>query len=278
MPPSSSFQTRKKNAPAFYGWNDCDKNVKDSVYNILDYYQKTLGENLTGFYLHGSLAMGCFNPLRSDIDFLAVVREKLTIAQKQVIINFLHEHRADFPGKGVEMSIVMEEPIKSLICPTPFELHYSDDWYRRYQNGEAALSGTQTDEDLTAHFAIIKKRGICLYGRPVDEMFPEIPDNMYIRFLLTEANWIFARTDQDPLYTILNLCRILAFFQERKITSKKESGEWALTAVPAEFSSLISATLGYYTGSLMDMKYDQGTFTRFLEYTKSEIGPFEGEI
>ena len=34
--------------------------------------RKIFGENLTGVYLHGSLAMGCFNPDKSDIDLIIV--------------------------------------------------------------------------------------------------------------------------------------------------------------------------------------------------------------
>ena len=30
------------------------------------------GKDLTGVYLHGSLAMGCFNPQKSDIDLMVV--------------------------------------------------------------------------------------------------------------------------------------------------------------------------------------------------------------
>ena len=29
-----------------------------------------LGENLVGVYLHGSAVMGCFNPAKSDLDFI----------------------------------------------------------------------------------------------------------------------------------------------------------------------------------------------------------------
>jgi predicted nucleotidyltransferase len=277
MPASSSFQTRDKSVPAFFGWDDCARNVRDSVYNILEYYRKTLGENLTGFYLHGSLAMGCFNPLRSDIDFLATVREKLTATRKRAIIGYLHEHRAGFPVKGVEMSIVREKIVRELPFPTPFELHYSDDWYRRYKNGEVDLSA-QTDEDLVAHFVIVKKRGICLYGQPIDEMFPEIPDNIYIRSLIADARWLYERTDQDLLYAILNLSRILAFLKERKITSKKEGSEWALTKLPSEFSPLINAALDFHAGLQAEMKYDNSVFTRFLEYTKREIASLAGDI
>ena len=33
-----------------------------------------LNSNLTGIYLHGSAAMGCFNDKKSDIDLLVVVK------------------------------------------------------------------------------------------------------------------------------------------------------------------------------------------------------------
>ena len=35
--------------------------------------QDILGNELTGIYLHGSAALGCFNPFKSDIDLIVVV-------------------------------------------------------------------------------------------------------------------------------------------------------------------------------------------------------------
>ena len=35
-----------------------------------------LGGNLVGLYLHGSLALGGFNPRRSDVDYIAVVQAR----------------------------------------------------------------------------------------------------------------------------------------------------------------------------------------------------------
>ena len=37
---------------------------------IVDQSRKIFGEELTGIYLHGSMAMGCFNPDKSDIDLI----------------------------------------------------------------------------------------------------------------------------------------------------------------------------------------------------------------
>ena len=42
-----------------------------------------LGEALTGVYLHGSLAMGCFNPEKSDIDLILVIDRDVTDQQKR---------------------------------------------------------------------------------------------------------------------------------------------------------------------------------------------------
>ena len=35
--------------------------------------KRIIGDDLAGIYLHGSLAMGCFNPDRSDIDLIVVI-------------------------------------------------------------------------------------------------------------------------------------------------------------------------------------------------------------
>ena len=38
----------------------------------VDLFKEELGSHLVGVYLHGSLAMGCFNPEASDVDLLVV--------------------------------------------------------------------------------------------------------------------------------------------------------------------------------------------------------------
>ena len=44
---------------------------------------KVLGTKLVGIYLHGSLAMGCFNFKSSDIDFLVIINEDIASNQKK---------------------------------------------------------------------------------------------------------------------------------------------------------------------------------------------------
>ena len=56
---------------------------------VLDAFTKRsvdiLQENLVGIYLHGSAAMGCFNPRSSDIDLIIVVRKRFPIILRDVI-------------------------------------------------------------------------------------------------------------------------------------------------------------------------------------------------
>ena len=254
-----------------YGWGNCPEPIRELINNILKNYKKILGDNLIGVYLHGSLAMNCFTPFASDVDLLVIVEEKLTIEQKKAIIDYLLKQYENLPVKGIEMSIVLEEYLKNFIYPTPFELHYSNDWYEQYESGKVDYSKQNYDDDLAAHFVITKKRGICLFGKAIKEVFPEIPKAIYAQSLLSDAKWIYERSEEYPVYTILNLCRILAFFKDNKIASKKEGGEWALLKLPRKFSSLINSALLCYSNAIEHRQLDVNALKSFVEYTKAEL-------
>jgi streptomycin 3"-adenylyltransferase len=258
------------NESTVYGWGNCPEPIKELVDNILKNYQKILGDNLIGFYLHGSLAMNCFSLLYSDVDFLSVVKKKLTIGQKKAIIVYLLQQYNNSPPKGIEMSIILEEYLRNFVYPTPFELHYSNDWYDKYRNGEVDYSKQSFDEDLAAHFVITRNRGICLFGRPIKEVFPEIPREIYAQSLLNDARWIYERSEKDPVHTILNLCRVLAFFKDNRITSKKEGGEWALLNLPKKYLPLINRALAAYAGG-REKQLDINTLRSFVEYVKARL-------
>ena len=48
-------------------WKNCPANVQSQITAITAEIKKFLLKNLAGIYLHGSLAMGCFNPNKSDL-------------------------------------------------------------------------------------------------------------------------------------------------------------------------------------------------------------------
>ncbi|HBM79736.1 MAG TPA: hypothetical protein DD426_02680 [Clostridiaceae bacterium] len=134
-----------------------------------DEYQNVLGKNLCGIYIHGSLAFGCFNWNKSDIDFLVVVYENLTQAQKEALIRTLLRLNQAAPPKGFEMSVVLYGDCKDFNHPTPFQLHFSNAHIKEIVGNLSKYCRTMngTDCDLAAHFTVVKKVGIVQYGKPI---------------------------------------------------------------------------------------------------------------
>ena len=58
--------------------------------------QEAISENLLGVYLHGSAAMGCFNPKSSDLDLLVGVRAGLEDLTKRRFMDKVVELHEDF--------------------------------------------------------------------------------------------------------------------------------------------------------------------------------------
>ena len=234
--------------------------------------QSILQDNLVGIYLHGSLAMGCFNPRKSDIDLIAVVDHSLPADVKRAYVDMVAGYSASGPEKGIEMSIVRREVCNPFVYPTPFELHFSAGhlkWYRddptdyiRRMNG--------TDKDLAAHFTIIGKRGICLYGAPIKDVFGEVADSCYRDALWYDIERAEEEITAHPMYLILNLARVLAYQEDGAVLSKKEGGEWALTHLPAEYHPLIADALREYSESA-DAAYDPALAKGYAGYAIARI-------
>lgn len=239
--------------------------------------REILGENLAGVYLHGSLAMGCFNPRKSDLDLLTVVRETPDDTCKRMYMEMVTELSARMPGDtahaGIEMSIVRRDVCRPFIYPTPFELHYSAGhakWYRRDPD-DYIRKMKGTDKDLAAHFTIIRSRGVCLYGSPVGEVFGEVPAADYLDSIWEDIAGAREEIAGNTVYITLNLARVLAFCTEGKILSKQEGGEWALMNLPEKFRPLLRTALADYAGSA-EKTYDRETAEEYAEYMLNRIG------
>ena len=128
--------------------------IDELIDSFVEHSKDILKENLVGVYLHGSLAMGCFNPQRSDIDLIIVVNEPLTDSVKKEYMEMVVEHNAHSTKKGIEMSIVLRKVCKPFVYPTPYELHFSAghlDWYKENPD-EYIREMNGTDKDFGRSF------------------------------------------------------------------------------------------------------------------------------
>lgn len=233
---------------------------------------KILGDNLTGVYLHGSAVMGCYNPEKSDIDLIVVVDDSLLDEVKRKFMDMVVALNEEGPAKGIEMSIVRKADCNPFIYPTPFELHFSAmhiGWYRdNPEDYVRKMNGT--DADLAAHFTIIKKRGKCLYGAPIDEVFGTVPKADYIDSIWNDIAEAEDEIADNSMYLILNLARVLAYLQDSLVLSKREGGEWALKNIPGMYHDLIKTALSEYAGTT-DISYDMNLAKEYAGYMMGEI-------
>jgi len=235
--------------------------------------KEILGYNLTGIYLHGSAVMGCFNPEKSDLDLIVVVKDEIPEDEKRRFMDIVVELNKQAPAKGLELSIVREEVCNPFVYPTPFELHFSVahlNWYQSNpQDYIEKMKGT--DRDLAAHFTIIYHRGQVLYGKEISEVFAPVPKEDYLDSIWGDIENAPEEIAENPMYLTLNLCRVLAYKKEGLIVSKQEGGEWGLKNVdgPA-FRALIEAALKEYQSNEA-MVFGEAAAKEFAEVTIREI-------
>lgn len=235
-----------------------------------------LKDDLVGIYLHGSAVMGCFNPDKSDVDLILVIKGKMDDAAKRAFMDIVVELNAQAPAKGIEMSIVTRDVCKPFVYPTPFELHFSAmhlGWYRNNpDNYIQKMNGT--DKDLAAHFTIIRKRGKCLFGQAIEEVFGEVPEQDYMDSIWEDIADAPKDIADNTMYLTLNLARVLAYCKDKLILSKKEGGEWGLDNLSDKYHDMISTALREYAEGT-NLVYNMDIAKDYAEYMVEQISNYK---
>jgi streptomycin 3"-adenylyltransferase len=245
--------------------------VRQILDEIVNSYQAVLHENLLGIYLHGSLAMGCFNPYSSDIDFIVIVKHNPDFGNMRKLIDVLLKLSVNGPKKGFEMSVLLEDDAKNFKYPTNFVLHYSETHKDRYIKQSDYICGGFGDPDLAAHIMVLRERGICLIGKPIAEVFQVIPKKYYIESIMNDISSSKEGILNNPIYYILNLCRVFCFLKDGKICSKKEGGEWALINLPVQYTDIVQSALKEYSDINYIIKIKDTRLIDFADFMLKEI-------
>ena len=272
------FRTVSENEEEYIMVCDLREDVASRVAETFTTESKQiLGDNLVGVYLHGSAVMGCFNPGKSDVDLLVVVNEEPTDTVKRAFLDMVVSLNETGPAKGIEMSVVERSVCKPFAYPTPFVLHFSKmhlDWYRNDpEDYIAKMKGT--DRDLAAHITVIRARGVCLCGAPIDEVFGEVPNQDYMDSLWHDIADAEGDIAEDTMYLTLNLARVLAFLQDGSALSKQEGGEWGLKNLPEKYHGLLREALSEYRGETpgYDMSIAKGYAKEMLRLIGNNMQP-----
>ena len=232
-----------------------------------------LGENLVGIYLHGSGAMGCFNPAKSDLDLLIVVEETLADDVKRAYMDMVIRLNEEAPAKGLELSVLRRVDCQNFVHPLAFELHFSIahlDWYRR-DPAHYIENMKGVDADLAAHITILHRKGVTLWGAPIREVFAPVPREAYLDSIRRDIADAETEILKNPVYMTLNLCRVMAFTRENLVLSKLEGGKWGLGNLPWAYHGVIEAALAAYTSD-REMKMSDEKLKVFARFLLDRIG------
>ncbi len=263
-----------------FRWDHCPDIIRHQLDRLLTGLQATLTANLTGVYLHGSLALGCFNPQRSDLDLLVVTHTGMDVATKRRVAE--HLLAVSTRPADIEISFLRPGDLDPWRYPTPFDFHYSEGWRAAIAeqvagDGWRQWNDTQFhDPDLAAHFTVLNHRGVCLLGPPIAAVFPAIPRADYLASLRQDVlSDAFGLTlaGAPPVYAVLNGCRTYAYLVEERILSKDEGGVWALQHLPRVYREAIQAALHAYRHDAGDDHLDPAAARALAGYLQEQIEP-----
>lgn len=249
--------------------------VKIVLKELVERLQVYFGKELIGVYLHGSLAMGGFNEISSDIDVLIVTENKLSLENKKDLSQIMLKLSENTPANGFELSLVTLENLEKFVYPTPYQFHFGKDHLQEFKERKADFTDGKTDPDLAAHFVITKKRGVCLFGQPIAEIFPDVPRKYYLDSVIKDVEWSYERISEAedsgkvdvPIYGVLNFCRVIALIKEGLITSKLEGGKWALENLPEKYHPIIEEAVKEKIQSGTAEKVEADLLKQFAEYS-----------
>jgi hypothetical protein len=182
------------------------------------------GQRLVGAYLHGSGAMGGWQPARSDVDLVFVLQDRTPSAALTGVEQALLHDAPACPGTGLECSVVTAQQASNPTPPWPFLLHVQSapGQEARRVRGDAV----EGDRDLLMHYAVCRAAGVPLFGPEPTTVFGAVPRVPILSYLADELGWGLAHG--SAAYAILNACRALVYAADGDLVSKLSGGRQAL--------------------------------------------------
>ncbi len=262
----------------FNNYKTLSSDVKEQIRNVTDAWLKCIGDAVTGIYLHGSIALNCFVEGTSDIDILIICSRRLSRDERLFISKNIIE--IDCKPSHLEMSAIWINDLNPWKHPTPCQFHYSDSWTEHYRNmlignikDSFIVDEDFCDADIASYVHLINQSGICIYGRPIKDVFPAIPESDFwnsISCNITEYDF----QAYNPRYfssNILILGRILSYKKEKRILSKYEGGLWTLNYVPERLKYIIDHAIKEWYSKEKGLEYKKEDLDELRQLLINEI-------
>lgn len=253
-----------------------DDRTHTLIKNLQSMSMTVFGSHLIGVYIHGSMALGSYNPRISDLDYLIVVSSAPSKVKKLELMHETFKQLVPYePHKGLEFHVVTQNELKQGQHPFHFELHYSPMHKQAYCDDPsgyvARMNGS--DPDLAVHLAVTWQSGIIVTGQAIRKVFLPIGATDYLDSAWEDVANAETEVISNPVYTVLNLCRLCGFLKDGYIRSKAEGGRWGLSHLNTKFQPVIEWALSSYTiVNYRDATPQQRNLIDFSSEMLSQIG------
>lgn len=249
--------------------------LPESVRRLLDAYIRKADEALpgllTGLYLHGSIALGAFDPQLSDADFIAVLSRPCTDEDLSHLRRIHLALARQFPRPAFEGSYLQPEQLGQRAATTrPAPYHHDGQFHAA---GHFEINGVT--------WWVLKTRGVALRGPQRADLPFNIDWDSVITEMRENMNSYWARWTREPRllaallsdggisWAVLGVLRQYYSFTAGDITSKSGAGEYARARLP-QWERVIQEALNIRArkpGSLYRSKVLRAlAAVRFLRY------------
>ncbi|MBW4629622.1 MAG: DUF4111 domain-containing protein [Brasilonema octagenarum HA4186-MV1] len=226
-----------------------DTRIPECIRPILADYLLSLRTELPDLidacYIHGSIALGAFNPHLSDIDFITILTRRATAQEVENLKAVHQELELIYPQWKLEGSYLQWEDLgrsQQEIAPYP------------YYHDRVLRSAGYHDVNLVTWW-VLKHRGISIIGLPSQMLAFAVDWNLlqikmkenlnsyWVSWTRSPSKVAYLLTDSGIQWAVLGVVRLFYTLREHDITSKTEAGRYALVHLPAKWHQLIQEAI-----------------------------------
>ncbi len=259
---------------AQFSWDNAPTDLRDNVLYSVDSIAQILRDNVTGIYLYGALATGCYNPRHNNIDLIVVIRQDADHNMLWALIRLFL--RTSSKPYSYSISLVKESSLFPWRHPTPLVFHYNEHLRPHYaqmvKNMQfEAISFEQANMILTLKIRMMQHWGICLLGQELEFTFPDIPRADFLKALMWDVKSAYDNLMYDPIYAVLALSRAYYYLQKGEIVCRDTAAELILPELNPDIQAIVTAIISYYRGDKSHLQLDPIDLAKAGAYIEAKL-------